>query len=32
MREMLLGIWECDQKTELFVTHDIEESAAASSS
>ncbi len=22
---MLLGIWERDQKTVLFVTHDIEE-------
>ncbi|WP_315798212.1 ABC transporter ATP-binding protein [Bradyrhizobium sp. SZCCHNRI3043] len=25
MQEMLLGIWERDQKTVLFVTHDIEE-------
>jgi NitT/TauT family transport system ATP-binding protein/sulfonate transport system ATP-binding protein len=25
MQEMLLGIWECDRKTVLFVTHDIEE-------
>jgi ABC-type glutathione transport system ATPase component len=25
MQEMLLGIWERDQKTALFVTHDIEE-------
>jgi NitT/TauT family transport system ATP-binding protein len=26
MQEMLLGIWERDKKTVLFVTHDIEES------
>ena len=26
MQEMLLGIWERDRKTVLFVTHDIEES------
>ena len=25
MQEMLLGIWERDQKTVLFVTHDIDE-------
>jgi ABC-type nitrate/sulfonate/bicarbonate transport system ATPase subunit len=25
MQEMLLGIWEREQKTVLFVTHDIEE-------
>ena len=25
MQELLLGIWETDQKTVLFVTHDIEE-------
>ena len=25
MQEMLLGIWERDQKTVLFVTHEIEE-------
>jgi len=25
MQEMLLGIWERDRKTVLFVTHDIEE-------
>jgi NitT/TauT family transport system ATP-binding protein len=25
MQEMRLGIWERDQKTVLFVTHDIEE-------
>ena len=25
LQEMLLGIWERDQKTVLFVTHDIEE-------
>jgi NitT/TauT family transport system ATP-binding protein/sulfonate transport system ATP-binding protein len=26
MQEMLLGIWEREKKTVLFVTHDIEES------
>src|SRR5690349_17927708 len=26
MQELLLGIWEADRKTVLFVTHDIEES------
>jgi NitT/TauT family transport system ATP-binding protein len=26
MQEMLLGIWESERKTVLFVTHDIEES------
>ena len=25
MQELLLGIWEADRKTVLFVTHDIEE-------
>ena len=25
MQELLLGIWEADQKTVLFVTHDIDE-------
>jgi NitT/TauT family transport system ATP-binding protein/sulfonate transport system ATP-binding protein len=25
MQELLLGIWESEQKTVLFVTHDIEE-------
>jgi NitT/TauT family transport system ATP-binding protein/sulfonate transport system ATP-binding protein len=25
MQELLLGIWETEQKTVLFVTHDIEE-------
>ena len=25
MQELLLGIWESDRKTVLFVTHDIEE-------
>jgi NitT/TauT family transport system ATP-binding protein len=25
MQELLLGIWETDRKTVLFVTHDIEE-------
>jgi len=25
MQELLLGIWEADNKTVLFVTHDIEE-------
>ena len=27
MQELLLGIWETDRKTILFVTHDIEEAA-----
>jgi NitT/TauT family transport system ATP-binding protein/sulfonate transport system ATP-binding protein len=26
MQELLLGIWEADRKTVLFVTHDIDES------
>jgi NitT/TauT family transport system ATP-binding protein len=26
MQELLLGIWERERKTVLFVTHDIEES------
>ena len=25
MQELLLGIWEADRKTVLFVTHDIDE-------
>ena len=25
MQELLLGIWEAERKTVLFVTHDIEE-------
>ena len=25
MQELLLGIWEAEQKTVLFVTHDIDE-------
>ena len=25
MQELLLGIWEAEKKTVLFVTHDIEE-------
>ena len=25
MQELLLGIWESDRKTVLFVTHDIDE-------
>ena len=25
MQELLLGIWESERKTVLFVTHDIEE-------
>jgi NitT/TauT family transport system ATP-binding protein len=28
MQELLLGIWEAERKTVLFVTHDIDEACS----